>query len=171
MPYGQYYVECYFTDSEGNYYATPDPEKAEHVNVPATGEVQALWLVKADPDEVMRVNISINWVGDKGYIPARPDYLLAELYSGSTTYVSRSIARTETQESINYVKINDEEGNKIDYSLRVSPVSTDSKTVPYTFAVEKTGEDYIVTATYVGLESDLGEVSGDGHYWLSLIHI
>ena len=168
VPYGQYYVECYFTDSEGNYYATPDPEKAEHVNVPATGEVQALWLVKADPDEVMRVNISINWVGDKGYIPARPDYLLAELYSGSTTYVSRSIARTETQESINYVKINDEEGNKIDYSLRVSPVSTDSKTVPYTFAVEKTGEDYIVTATYVGLESDLGEVSGDGHYWKTI---
>ena len=165
VPYGQYYVECYFTDTEGNYYATPDPEKAEHVNVPATGEVQALWLIKADPSEVMRVNITINWVGDKGYVPARPDYLRADLYSGATTYITRAISRTETQESINYVKINDTDGNKIDYNLRISPMNTDNRTSPYTFEVEKTGEDYIVTATYVGLESDLGEVSGDGHYW------
>ena len=26
--------------------ATPDPEKAEHINVPATGEVQALWAAE-----------------------------------------------------------------------------------------------------------------------------
>ena len=165
VPYGQYYVECYFTDADGNYYATPDPEKAEHVNVPATGEVQAIWLVKTDPENAMRVNITINWVGDNGYIPVRPDYLLAELYSGTTTYISRSIARTETEESLNYVKINDDDGNKIDYSLRVTPVNTDSRTSAYTFDIQKVGEDYIVTATYVGLESDLGEVSGDGHYW------
>ena len=29
-----------------NNYATPDPEKAEHINVPATGEVQALWAAE-----------------------------------------------------------------------------------------------------------------------------
>ncbi len=33
-----------------NNYATPDPEKAEHINVPAAGEVQALWLVRTDPE-------------------------------------------------------------------------------------------------------------------------
>ena len=29
-----------------NNYATLDPEKAEHINVPATGEVQALWAAE-----------------------------------------------------------------------------------------------------------------------------
>ena len=29
-----------------NNYATHDPEKAEHINVPVTGEVQALWAAE-----------------------------------------------------------------------------------------------------------------------------
>ena len=76
VPYGQYYANCSFTNANGNFYATPDPEKAEHINVPATGEVQALWLIRTDPATQKKIDVSIKWVGDNGYLPVRPAHAL-----------------------------------------------------------------------------------------------
>ncbi len=180
VPYGQYYVNCSFTNANGNFYATPDPEKAEHINVPATGEVQALWLVRTDPETQKKIDVSIRWEGDNGYLPVRPDYLVADLKSSDNSSVlhKRLIERDQTSESFDCVNIYDSDGNKITYDLNISAVYGASQVVsgssvfPYTVSIDKTigsdgAEDFTVTLVYCGDKSDIGGVEPDesGHYW------
>ena len=181
VPYGQYYVNCSFTNANGNIYATPDPEKAEHINVPATGEVQALWLVRTDPETQKKIDVSINWVGDEGYLPVRPDYLVAELKASDNSSVlhKRLIERDQTSESFDCVDIYDADGNAITYDLSInavygaSQVASGSSVFPYTVTIDKTfgsdgAEDFTVTLVYCGDKSDLGVIKPDanGHYWV-----
>ena len=181
VPYGQYYVNCSFTNANGNFYATPDPEKAEHINVPATGEVQALWLIRTDPETQKKIDVSINWVGDEGYLPVRPDYLVAELKASDNSSVlhKRLIERDQTSESFDCVNIYDKDGNEITYDLNISAVYGASQIVsgsavfPYNVSIEKTigsdgAEDFTVTLVYCGDKSDLGVIKPDasGHYWV-----
>ena len=181
VPYGQYYVNCSFTNANGNIYATPDPEKAEHINVPATGEVQALWLVRTDPETQKKIDVSINWVGDEGYLPVRPDYLVAELKASDNSSVlhKRLIERDQTSESFDCVDIYDADGNSITYDLSInavygaSQVASGSSVFPYTVTIDKTfgsdgAEDFTVTLVYCGDKSDLGVIKPDanGHYWV-----
>ena len=181
VPYGQYYVNCSFTNASGNIYATPDPEKAEHINVPATGEVQALWLVRTDPETQKKIDVSINWVGDEGYLPVRPDYLVAELKASDNSSVlhKRLIERDQTSESFDCVDIYDSDGNAITYDLSInavygaSQVASGSSVFPYTVNIDKTfgsdgAEDFTVTLVYCGDKSDLGVIKPDanGHYWV-----
>ena len=180
VPYGQYYVNCSFTNANGNYYATPDPEKAEHINVPATGEVQALWLVRTDPATQKRIDVSIEWQGDNGYLPVRPDYLVADLKSSDNSSVlhKRLIERDQTSESFDCVNIYDANGDRITYDLNISAVygasqvASGSSVFPYTVTVDKTigadgAEDFAVTLVYCGDKSDIGGTEPDEneHYW------
>ena len=181
VPYGQYYVNCSFTNASGNIYATPDPEKAEHINVPATGEVQALWLVRTDPETQKKIDVSINWVGDEGYLPVRPDYLVAELKASDNSSVlhKRLIERDQTSESFDCVDIYDSDGNAITYDLSInavygaSQVASGSSVFPYTVTIDKTfgsdgAEDFTVTLVYCGDKSALNVIKPDanGHYWV-----
>ena len=181
VPYGQYYVNCSFTNANGNIYATPDPEKAEHINVPATGEVQALWLVRTDPETQKKIDVTVNWVGDEGYLPVRPDYLVAELKASDNSSVlhKRLIERDQTSESFDCVDIYDADGNAITYDLSInavygaSQVASGSSVFPYTVTIDKTfgsdgAEDFTVTLVYCGDKSDLGVIKPDanGHYWV-----
>ena len=181
VPYGQYYVNCSFTNANGNYYATPDPEKAEHINVPATGEVQALWLIRTDPETMKRIDVAINWVGDDGYLPVRPDYLVAELKASDNSSVlhKRLIERDQSSESFDCVNIYDADGNEITYTLNISAVygasqiASGSSTFPYTVSIDKSigsdgAEDFTVTLVYCGEKSELGVIKPDasGHYWV-----
>lgn len=180
VPYGQYYVNCSFTNANGNFYATPDPEKAEHINVPATGEVQALWLIRSDPTVNKQINVYIEWQGDEGYLPARPDYLLAQLRTNAEDNVlhKRLIEREQAYESFDCVDIYDADGNRIEYSLSISAIigaqeiASGNGVFPYTVTVDKQlrsdgGEDFYVTLKYVGDPDDLGKITPDenGHYW------
>lgn len=180
VPYGQYYVNCSFKSSSGALYATPDPEKAEHINVPATGEVQALWLIRADTDKTKQIEVNIKWEGDKGYLPVRPDYLVADLEASDNSDVlhKRLIERDQTYESFDCVNIYDDDGNKIDYSLKISAVYgadqiiSGSSIFPYTVNIDKTigsdgAEDFTVTLVYQGDDSKLDGVTPDenDHYW------
>lgn len=180
VPYGQYYVNCSFKNDQGNFYATPDPEKAEHINVPATGEVQALWLVRSDPSVNKQIDVYLNWKDDEGYLPARPDYLVAELKSDGAQNVlhKRLIERDQSHESFDCVDIYDEQGEAIDYSLKISAVigaseiASGSGVFPYKVTVEKQlgddgFEDFYVTLRYVGDPDVLGKITPDenGHYW------
>ena len=181
VPYGQYYVNCSFTNANGNIYATPDPEKAEHINVPATGEVQALWLVRTDPDTQKKIDVTVNWVGDEGYLPVRPDYLVAELKASDNSSVlhKRLIERDQTSESFDCVDIYDADGNKITYDLSInavygaSQVASGNAVFPYTVTIDKSfgsdgAENFTVTLVYCGDRSDLGIIKPDasGHYWV-----
>ena len=181
VPYGQYYANCSFTNANGNYYATPDPEKAEHINVPATGEVQALWLIRTDPETQKKIDVTINWVGDGGYLPVRPDYLVAELKASDNSSVlhKRLIERDQSSESFDCVNIYDTDGNKITYDLNISAVygasqiASGSATFPYNVSIDKSigddgAEDFTVTLVYCGEKSDLGVIKPDanGHYWV-----
>ena len=181
VPYGQYYVNCSFTNANGNIYATPDPEKAEHINVPATGEVQALWLVRTDPETQKKIDVTINWVGDEGYLPVRPDYLVAELKASDNSSVlhKRLIERDQTSESFDCVDIYDADGNKITYDLSInavygaSQVALGNAVFPYTVTIDKSfgsdgAENFTVTLVYCGDKSDLGVIKPDasGHYWV-----
>ena len=181
VPYGQYYVNCSLTDENGKFFATPDPEKAEHINVPATGEVQALWLIETDPEQTKAIHVYVDWVGDEGYLPARPDYLYAKLYSGqdiNTVHDERLIDRTEDMVSFDCVNIYNDDGEKLDYQLLVGAVNdgisvgTGNAIVPYSISVEKVvrddgGEDFYITATYQGDPSELGKIPEEnGHYWI-----
>ena len=181
VPYGQYYVNCSFTNANGNIYATPDPEKAEHINVPATGEVQALWLVRTDPETQKKIDVTVNWVGDEGYLPVRPDYLVAELKASDNSSVlhKRLIECDQTSESFDCVDIYDADGNTITYDLSInavygaSQVASGSSVFPYTVTIDKTfgsdgAEDFTVTLVYCGDKSDLGVIKPDanGHYWV-----
>lgn len=180
VPYGQYYVNCSFTNSNGYFYATPDPEKAEHINVPATGEVQALWLIRTDPAVNKQINVYIDWQGDYGYLPARPDYLITELKTGGADNIlhKRVIERDQAYESFDCVDIYDSDGNKIEYTLKISAVIgadeivSGSGVFPYNVTVDKQirddgGEDFYVTLKYVGDPDELGKITSDenGHYW------
>lgn len=180
VPYGQYYVNCSFTNSNGYFYATPDPEKAEHINVPATGEVQALWLIRSDPEVNKQINVYIDWQGDDGYLPARPNYLIAELTTGGAENVlhKRLIEREQRYESFDCVDIYDANGNKLEYSLKISAVIgaeeivAGNGTFPYKVDIDKQirddgGEDFYVTLKYVGDPDELGKITPDenGHYW------
>ena len=181
VPYGQYYVNCSFTNANGNIYATPDPEKAEHINVPATGEVQALWLVRTDPETQKKIDVTVNWVGDEGYLPVRPDYLVAELKASDNSSVlhKRLIERDQTSESFDCVDIYDADGNKITYDLSInavygaSQVASGNAVFPYTVTIDKSfgsdgAENFTVTLVYCGDKSDLGVIKPDasGHYWV-----
>ena len=181
VPYGQYYVNCSFTNANGNIYATPDPEKAEHINVPATGEVQALWLVRTDPETQKKIDVTVNWVGDEGYLPVRPDYLVAELKASDNSSVlhKRLIERDQTSESFDCVDIYDADGNKITYDLSInavygaSQVASGNAVFPYTVTIDKSfgsdgAENFAVTLVYCGDKSDLGIIKPDesGHYWV-----
>ena len=181
VPYGQYYANCSFTNANGNYYATPDPEKAEHINVPATGEVQALWLVRTDPDTQKRIDVTINWVGDEGYLPVRPDYLVAELKASDNSSVlhKRLIERDQTSESFDCVNIYDSDGNAITYDLTInavygaSQIASGNSVFPYNVTIDKSigadgAEDFTVTLVYCGEQSELGVIKPDasGHYWV-----
>ena len=181
VPYGQYYVNCSFTNANGNIYATPDPEKAEHINVPATGEVQALWLVRTDPETQKKIDVTVNWVGDEGYLPVRPDYLVAELKASDNSSVlhKRLIERDQTSESFDCVDIYDADGNKITYDLSInavygaSQVASGNAVFPYTVTIDKSfgsdgAENFTVTLVYCGDKSDLGVIEPDasGHYWV-----
>ena len=181
VPYGQYYVNCSFTNANGNIYATPDPEKAEHINVPATGEVQALWLVRTDPETQKKIDVTVNWVGDEGYLPVRPDYLVAELKASDNSSVlhKRLIERDQTSESFDCVDIYDADGNKIAYDLSInavygaSQVASGNAVFPYTVTIDKSfgsdgAENFTVTLVYCGDKSDLGVIKPDasGHYWV-----
>ncbi len=180
VPYGQYYANCSFTNANGNFYATPDPEKAEHINVPATGEVQALWLIRSDPATQKKIDVSIKWVGDNGYLPVRPDYLMADLKSSDNSSVlhKRLIERDQTSESFDCVNIYDADGNKITYDLNISAlygasqVVSGSSVFPYTVSIDKSvgadgAEDFTVTLVYCGDKSDIGGTQPDEneHYW------
>lgn len=180
VPYGQYYANCSFTNGSGNFYATPDPEKAEHINVPATGEVQALWLIRADTDDTKQIDVNISWEGDEGYLPARPDYLVADLKSSDNSSVlhKRLIERDQSYESFDCVNVNDSDGNKIEYDLEISAVYGATQVVtgnalfPYTVKISRSigadgAEDFDVTLTYQGDKSALGAITPDenGHYW------
>lgn len=179
VPYGQYYVNCSYKDGNGTFFATPDPEKAEHINVPATGEVQALWLCYTDAEQTQQIDMYFNWVGDNGYLPARPDYLLADLVTTtsiegelSTFQHERIIGRDQEHDSFDCVKYTDRDGNALDYKLNVTMLNTSASPAAYTVAIdEKTGDDgspdYYITLTYVGDKSALNAVEPDefGHYW------
>ena len=174
IPYGQYYVICSYTDKDGDYFATADPEKGEHVNVPATGELQALWLLKTEPNEIKPVNVTMRWVGDNGYLPARPAYIYAVLLKNGLPGAiddQRAIDRETEHVCFENAPLHDKDGEDINYELVIR--AEDLSSIPYEFAVEKTvredgGADFTVTAAYTGDPAALGAIPADenGHYWV-----
>ena len=174
VPYGQYYAYCSYEDEDGNVYATDNVKEGEVVNVPATAELQGMNLTAADPTEYKPVHVTIDWQGDNGYLPARPEYLYAVLEAnGSLTAIDQQRLIERTTETVYFEKVavNDLTGEPIDYSLRVSAQSLDD--IPYSFYVEKVeradgGVDFKITAIYTGDLAALGAIPVDenGHYWV-----
>lgn len=172
VPYGQYYVDCSFTDEQGRFFATPDPEKAEHINVPATGEIQALWLIETKPSETKQINVYVDWVGDEGYLPARPEYLQLQLYNEQDVtglvLQQQIMQRTDSHTSFDNVNISDRSGEEIVYKLMLS--AQGDSYAQYHYEVEQDGDDFYVTATYYGSPEDLWKIPVDqgGHYWVAV---
>ena len=177
VPEGTYYVNTRWQDPEGNFYATKSFKYGEKVNVPATGDIQTMWLF-AQGNKAKTIPIYINWIDDDGYLPVRPELLTASLIvldamGQRAEFAGAVIGRDETEEAFNYVNLYNEDGTPIeDYQFEVVP---SDRSTPYEFTwdhfvpgEDEYGEEYfVVNARYTGEQDLLNRIPKDesGHYW------